>query len=193
MQIHNLKTKIDQLSGQINALESTKHIASKKVATLKTEFEFIDRAGVVIGEALSLAQTSFIERVNPLVTELLRIITKDDMEFRITIDNKPKFHIINNGLIHSPKDDEGGGVKNIIGIALRIIFWLASNPRPRPTFILDEPFTHMDIGNLDNISYILKMLSDKFGLQFIIVTQLPLVGDKNFHIVKKDGKSEIES
>jgi DNA repair exonuclease SbcCD ATPase subunit len=69
-----------------------------------------------------------------------------------------------------------------------------ARPRTRNTIILDEPFKHLSDTYQDQASAMIKELSRKLNLQFIIITHkeaLTNYADKIFKVSIKNGKSQV--
>lgn len=125
----------------------------------------------------------FPERDFKFITEFQIKRNKMECEFRVDVD----------GNEYSPKDDMGGSILDIISFALRIILWSLENPKSRNTIILDEPFRFS--GRLITKSVqMVKELSKKLNIQFIINThsdEVIDIADRSFHIINKNGISQI--
>jgi DNA repair exonuclease SbcCD ATPase subunit len=86
-----------------------------------------------------------------------------------------------------PLDSSGYGTVDVASLALRIAAWSMQVPRTRNVILLDEPFKFLD-GQTDRIekaSQMIKELSDRLGIQFIIVTHdntLANYADKTFTV-----------
>ena len=68
-----------------------------------------------------------------------------------------------------PLDASGGGVVDIAAFALRIAQWTLGSTRN--TIILDEPFKHLSDDLQPLGAEVLKQLSDKLKIQFILKNQ----------------------
>ena len=92
-----------------------------------------------------------------------------------------------------PLDASGGGVVDIAAFALRIAQWTLGSTRN--TIILDEPFKHLSDDLQPLGAEVLKQLSDKLKIQFIIVThrkEITGVADKIFEVSRRiEGEYKI--
>jgi len=100
------------------------------------------------------------------------------------------------GVKVDPISASGGGAVDIAAFALRIAAWSMKSPKSRNTIILDEPFKFLD-GQTDRIeraSQMVKELSEKLNLQFIIIShieELTEYADKIFSVKLKNGISKV--
>jgi hypothetical protein len=95
-----------------------------------------------------------------------------------------------------PLDASGYGTVDVASLALRIAAWSMQMPRKRNTIILDEPLKYLD-GRTDRIekaSQMIKELSNRLGIQFIIVSHnnsLADYADKTFTVKMKNKQSIV--
>jgi len=161
--------------------------AEESLATLHDIREVINITSV-------LSQEKLKDIIEGLVNQAMQPVFGEDTRFEIEGKiqrNQPEIllHLDVNGNKVSFKDEEAGGMLDIISFALRIVFWAISPIRNSNTIILDEP------GMLELFGQTIKHLSEQLGLQFIIVThedQLSDIADKTFYVTKKDGISNVE-
>ena len=89
----------------------------------------------------------------------------------------------------------GGGVVDLTAFALRIACYVLENNTDN-VIILDEPFRFISRDLQERAGKILKTLSNKLGIQIIMVTHIKELidcADKVFEVKKNaDGISEIE-
>jgi len=116
-------------------------------------------------------KVNFIQRRNKTECDLLFV--RDDMEL-------------------DPAEESGVGPVDIASFALRIASWSMQKPHSRNTIILDEPFKCLSDDFQEKASTMIKQISQKLGIQFIIVTHEPILAsyaDKIFE-VKKSRKTK---
>lgn len=70
----------------------------------------------------------------------------------------------------TPLEASGGGAVDVASLALRIVSWAMQEPRTRNTIIFDEPLRYLSRDKQEKASAMIKELSEKLNLQFIIVT-----------------------
>lgn len=94
-----------------------------------------------------------------------------------------------------PLEASGLGVVDITSFSLRIAAWSMLHPRIRNVIILDEPFRFVSENYQEKASAMIKEVSDKLGIQFIINTHVEALAtsaDRVFEIGKKRNKSYIK-
>jgi len=94
----------------------------------------------------------------------------------------------------SPLEASGGGAVDVAAFALRVASWSMVQPRYQNTIILDEPLRFLSEEYQEQASKMIKEVSDKLKIQFIIVTHEPVLAawaDKEFQNTIKDKVSYI--
>ena len=185
------KAKKALLSQQMEELEN-------KVKILQGKVDVYIKARWVISEATRLTQERVKGYIESLTTMAIRAVYDSDFEFLVDFKisrNKSEcfFSIKEDGYEYVPKDDDGGGLIDIISFALRIVLYSLEKPRRRNVIILDEPFKWT--GKLmSRAGEMIKEISNKLGLQIILIThepELAEIADKSFLVERKDGISKV--
>jgi DNA repair exonuclease SbcCD ATPase subunit len=85
-------------------------------------------------------------------------------------------------------------VVDLAAFALRVALWRISSPALRPTIVLDEPFKHLSEDLQPKASALLKEVSSRLGVQFIMVThseELVESADRVFQVSLRRGMSRV--
>lgn len=112
-------------------------------------------------------------RITNIVTMALAAVFPDPYEFKLVFNERRNqteadLLLVRDGEELSPVEGAGGGVLDVVSFALRIAVLLMSGYRR--VIILDEPFRHLSADLQSKASEMMKMLSDKLGIQFIMVS-----------------------
>jgi DNA repair exonuclease SbcCD ATPase subunit len=186
-----LRTKQSNLKDQYNSLSEKREETENLIGNSQ-------RALAIIQEVAQQTQQQLEFHISSLVTTAIEAVNPNWPEFvvKITIRrNKTECDLLfrEHGVDQRPKDSSGGGAKDIASFALRIAYW--SLKKNRKTFILDEPFRNVDPTHHDKTSEMVKMLSDRLGVQIIMVSHqedINVAADKTFYNSKKGQKSKVE-
>lgn len=90
----------------------------------------------------------------------------------------------------SVEDSHGGGLVDVVSLALRLALLQRSWPKPAPLIILDEPAKHVSAEYAPNVAYFLKEFCAATGVQAIMVTHnetLADMADVAIHVSKPAG------
>jgi len=87
----------------------------------------------------------------------------------------------------------GLGAADIAAFALRCAAW-SMDKRYRNTLILDEPFKHLSANHHEKTGKMVKILSEKLGLQIIMISHSRKAAehaDRVFEITMKNNVSKV--
>lgn len=183
--------KQEQVESDIAELTRSIRTNRKKVKNLTEAHEIVKLVGgetqqqlqFHISDITSLA----LESVFPNPYKLIM----DFVERRGKIECDLLFE--RNGNIIKPKDAAGFGQMDIASLALRVALWSMQFPRTRPTIILDEPFHFLSRNFHEAASQMVKELSDKLGIQFIIATHIPELAEYADRVFEVKIKNEVST
>lgn len=94
----------------------------------------------------------------------------------------------------NPTISNGGGIVDVVSLALRLSFLASMDPKIDGPLLLDEPGKHVSADYIFNLGELLKEATNSFGRQVIMVTHnthLAQLGDRCFYVENHDGKSFI--
>jgi len=157
-----IESSIMQLKQKISIVTETYELDTKTKAFL---ISFSENSRDLIKQKLENVVNSALEYIfsDKKITFILNPkITKRGVEYELYAES--------NGSFMPLESAKGGGVLDVCSIALRIAFLRLFRTRLRQTMILDEPFKNLDVERLENAVKWLKTISDKFEIQFIIVS-----------------------
>jgi len=180
----NLEASIQDLGDQHQYLESRQANAWK--------------AHAIIQEVALRTQQNLEFHLSNPVTLALKAVNPEWPEFKARISirrGKTECDLLfcENGNEQHPMDSSGGGPKDIASFALRIAYW--SLKRNRRTFVLDEPFRNVSPDLQEVTSEMVKMISEKLGIQIIMISHqddINVAADRTFLNVKKGQRSTVE-
>lgn len=177
--IRNRKKELRQIKNSIDKHEKAKEIV------IKVGLETQQQLEVKVSDITSMAmETVFPE---PYKIELEFVQRRNKTECDI--------YFVRNGNRSEPLSSSAGGTLDIASFALRIACWTLQIPRKNNTIILDEPTKWVSKTYRQDTAKMLKEISEKLNLQFIIVTHDPVLtqfADKVFEVSIKNGISQIK-
>src|SRR4030066_1014984 len=179
--IEQLKSKFISFKTECQLTLKSLEDLEKGYNSLKEYNENLQKARVLIAEAGKYTQSYLKDYIESMVTTALQAVFEEDYQFVIDFDikrNKPeaKISLKLRGEETDPKDSCGGGVLDVASFALRVILWSIENPKSSNVIILDEPFKFLH-GKMENAMKMVKDLSKKLNIQFILVSQIPEIAE----------------
>lgn len=181
-------------------------LEEKKIAIeeINAQIDLIEKASILLQKTSEFARNQAKIQVESLVTNCLQYIFENNLEFEIEIEElygKPnaEFYVTtkyDDTLIKTkPELSRGGGVVDIISLALRIAFLQIHKPRVEGPLILDEPAKHVSEEYIFNVADFLKQTSELFNRQIIMVTHnnhLASIGTSAYRVGMKGTESVVE-
>lgn len=204
-EIDNLKTRIDLERGKEEILKRNLEDKEKSINELTKEEETLSKVTVLFQKTSEFGRDQAKQQIEELVTKCLEFIFETNIEFQIEISEsrnipQAEFYVISNysegySVKTKPELSRGGGVVDIVSIALRLAFIQIHKPMVEGPILLDEPGKHVSDEYVFNLGEFLKQSSRMFRRQIIMVTHnsyLSQICDKSFTINIKDGISYLE-
>lgn len=183
-----IRQRVFELTGERKLLTRQAQDEAIKLSHLQDEEQHIAKARVVIQQVAEETQRHLERRLSVLVSMALAAVFEDPYELSVKFEQKRgrtecQLQFIRNGKALDPMTASGGGVKDVAAFAARAAFW-SLEKKGRAVMILDEPFCYLHgIQQQQNVTDMLQELSQKLGMQMIIVSdQSDIVGDKTFDI-----------
>lgn len=198
-----LRTRIDQDRGRKFQIEESIEELQERVKLTGRSLRKHERAREIIREVGLKTQEQLQVHISDITSLALDAVFEDPYELVaefVQRRNKTECDLMfeRDGERMDPIGASGGGAVDVAAFALRIAAWSMQSPKRRNVVILDEPMKFLD-GRTDRIekaSQIIKELSDRLGIQFIIITHentLAEHADKTFTVkISKKGVSQVK-
>lgn len=197
--ISDLKSEIDKRKGNKEQLEKDIDSLHSKIKSNEKYLVQLDEARTIIQIVGQKTQEQLKFHISDIASLALSSMFPDP--YKLVLDfhtkrNKTECDILfeRNGNLLKPKDSSGGGTVDVAAFALRIASWSMQKPRTRNTIILDEPFKNVSAIYREDASAMIKEISQRLSIQFIIVThmtELTTYADKIFKTKIKKGVTKI--
>lgn len=156
-----------------------------------------EKALKVVQEVAKHTQKTLEFRISNLVSTALSAVLPEPPEFvaRFVLRrNQTECDLLikEGDLEQKLSEGSSGGSIDIASFALRIARW--SLNKNRPVFLLDEPFRNVSPDLQHKVSDMLKMISDKLGIQILMISHavdINVAANKTFTTTKKGKKSSL--
>lgn len=196
--ITQIKNKFAEFKAEYAISKKSYDTKVVELEDLKIYYENLQKARALVAEAGQFTQSYLKEYIESMITTALQSVFDEDYRFVIDFDikrNKPEaiIKLMIRGEEVDPSNSVGGGVLDVVSFALRIVLWSIQNPQSANVIVLDEPYKWLH-GNIESAIKMTKEISNKLGIQFIIVSQIPEIADGADKVweVKHNGKfSEV--
>src|SRR5690554_530890 len=177
--LKDLSAFISRQEGKRDQLIELKSTYEEDLATIIKEVDLLDQVMVLFQKTSEYARSQAKSQIENLVTKCLQYVFESNIEFRIEIEelrNKAnaEFYVINDNpdffLKTKPEQSRGGGIVDIVSLALRISFMQTHKPTIEGPLILDEPAKHVSEDYIYNVGDFLRQSSTMFNRQIIMIT-----------------------
>lgn len=202
--LSKLNNKILSDEGKIEILNDQLEKIEKKLKDKEKYSEVLTQVSLLFQKTSEFAREQSKRQIEDTVTKCLQFIFETDIEFLIELSEArsvpiAEFYVQSNysegySIKTKPEIARGGGVVDIISLALRIAFLQQNQPILSGPLILDEPGKHVSNDYIFNLGEFLKQSSNIFNRQIIMVTHNPhlsQISDKSFQVKNKKGISEV--
>ena len=160
-----------------------------------------DNLTLIMGYLNKLVDTKrseVIDKIINLVSYGLQSIL-EDATYKLILEEKEQrnqkvysFFIEHSGLKTPILNSVGGGIINLLSLLFHVV--LLSVSSKSKTLILDEPFANLSVSYRERTADFIKQLSEKMGIQFIIVSheeEIVEAADVSYTIADKNGKVQF--
>ena len=171
-----IKNRVQEISTKIESNFDTLEELYDKLEQARDYNELILKVRAIFQKLSEEVQQEVAEILCSITTSALYAVFKDDpYECKIRFSVKrnmieAELYFERDGEEYVPEDDCGGGVVDVASFAARVAFIFLNGSRR--VLIADEPFKFVSKDYLPEIPEMLKMLSEKLSMQFIIVSHI---------------------
>lgn len=169
----------------------------------QNSIDIFEQVRILLQKTSDYAREQARQRIESLVTNCIQYIFDSNMEFKIEMNEsrgrpEAEFFVVSNfngDMIKTkPQEARGGGVVDIISLALRLAMLQCSNLETDGPLILDEPAKHVSDEYIVQVAEFLKQVSIMFKRQVIMVTHnrhLSEIADKAFKVELEHNRSVV--
>jgi DNA repair exonuclease SbcCD ATPase subunit len=201
MDTKSLRSRLDKQKGK--RLQIEKGIEEKELELKQTNrtLHRHELAKEVIREVGLKTQQQLQFHISDITSLALESVFNEPYQLKVEFvlrRNKTECDLkfVRDGSEVDPLTASGGGAVDVAAFALRIASWSMAHPRTRATIILDEPLRFLSVDNQEKASRMIKEISQRLGVQFIIVTHestLASYADRVFEVSIRKGKSKVKA
>ncbi len=198
-EIRKLRIQLERLKGHKEQLEQSLETAKQGLAETHREIRKHEQAIAVVKEVGLKTQQSLQYHIADTVSMALDSVFDDPYSMLVEfVQRRGKTEcdlMFQRGKqVIDPLSASGGGAVDVASFALRVASWSMQRPKTRNVLLLDEPFKNLSEGLLPKASEMLKQVSDKLGLQIVMITHSDALiesADKVFQIQNRKRRSTL--
>ena len=199
-----LRSDYDRAAGQLAMLERHKAERLAELEQAQEDVRVWQDVQVLFNKVSEYTRKQLRQKIETTVTAALQAIIEDEiLEFKVNLHQErgqaaADWEVVsksgNFDVIDEPESSGGGGVSDIVSLALRLALLELARPKPGGPIILDEPGKQLDGVRLPNLAKFLKSYAAATKRQIIMVTHngaLMDVADVSYLVTKEFGISEV--
>lgn len=182
LELTQIRRRLEQEKGSFSMLRKKLHVYNDEISELEKKKQDIELARVLIREVGFKTQEQLQYHISDITSLALSAVFEDPYELKVSfVQRRDKMEcdltFTRAGVELDPLNSSGYGAVDVASLALRVASWSMQRPRRRNTIILDEPLKYLSEDMQVFAGKMIKELSDKLSIQFIIVTHEPLLAD----------------
>lgn len=195
----SLINQVERKKGEKQLLMMQLEQITVEIRKADAAIESLQKVIVLFQKASEYARQQMKYTIDDITSNALQVVFGGDISFEMELGTRggsptAEFFVVEDGLKLSPMDAKGGGLVDVISVALRLAILELYEPKIEGPVLLDEPGKMVSAEYVENFVYFLREYCHKTGRQFIVVThnnQLAAAGDRTFRVRNEAGVSEV--
>lgn len=199
-----LNTNYIRRQTEHDALQTQYTTSLARLKVITGQIDLFEKARILLQKAGEIARETAKTQIEQLVTDALQFVFEsDNIKFEIEMKEtrgrvEANFWIVSEyegkPARFDATDSRGGGVVDIVSLALRLAMIQSFRPEVGGPLMLDEPGKHVSAEFSGNMARFLEEVAGKFGRQVIMVThnsELAGAADTAYGFILDEGKSRV--
>ncbi|NMC60074.1 MAG: hypothetical protein GYA51_11955 [Candidatus Methanofastidiosa archaeon] len=200
MTLQLLRNKLEQQKGQKQQIETSISTLKQTLTEIQRNLNRHEQAREIVRSVGLATQKSLQYHISDITSLALEAVFPDPYELKVEfVERRNKtecdLKFVRGDMEIDPLTASGVGAVDVAAFALRIASWSMARPRTRNVIILDEPFRFLSENYQEQASTMLKELSTKLGIQFLVITHemtLASYSDRTFEVSIHKGVSKVK-
>lgn len=181
-----LRSQLEQAKGKRDMLIQIKGQKDIELQEVITNLSTWEQVQLLLSKSSEFAREQLKQKIEETVTAALRSIFEDpgiSFNIELTTGSNPSasWQVISAyqdfEVAANPEDARGGGVTDVVSLALRLALLELARPKHEGPVILDEPGKMISREYLPNVAAFLTKYGEKTGRQIIMVTHHGILAD----------------
>lgn len=171
------KTKVNDLISARNQNKRMFNANKERLENVKAKLEYLAEAKTAISFEIEDIQKTLKMDIDSLITIAIQSVYDRGITFALDFSRTPsgastcKPIVIENGEEFNPKDEQCGGVLDVISYAMRIVLRGFEVNKSRDFIFFDEPFKFLGGGVLaERATRMMKKINDGLKIQSVIIS-----------------------
>lgn len=199
-----LRRNLEQAKGKRDLLVQQKEQKGTDLQEVIHNISTYEQVQLLLSKSSEFAREQLKQKIEETVTAALRSIFEDPgISFNIELSSganpAASWQVISSykdfEVAANPEDARGGGVTDVVSLALRLALLELARPKHEGPVILDEPGKMISREYLPNVAAFLTKYGEKIGRQIIMVTHHGILvdaADVAWFVQREKGVSKAE-
>ncbi|MGE4274085.1 MAG: hypothetical protein AB7E31_14685 [Desulfitobacterium sp.] len=184
--LSNLRSNLDKAKGMRDLLEKQKSQKEAELLAIEKNISTWEQVQLLLSKSSEFAREQLKQKIEETVTAALRSVFEDPgISFNIELTQganpSASWQVISSykdfEVAANPEDARGGGVTDVVSLALRLSLLELARPKHEGPVILDEPGKMISREYLPNVAAFLSKYGEKTGRQIVMVTHHGILAD----------------
>lgn len=175
--LKDLQKQRDNIEGKYSYIQTETETLKEEIKNINQKTIDYKKAVELIGMVQQFTVKKTKKGFEKIVTYALKYIFNDDYKFKLEFKKRGNLKELNFNVITpeckealDPLDSSGGGILDILSLALRISLLQLKLNKDEYFVVLDEPFKHLSKDYLENAGKFIESISEKINKQIIMIT-----------------------
>lgn len=182
----NLRSNLDKAKGMRDLLVQQKDQKEAELQTIEKNISTWEQVQLLLSKSSEFAREQLKQKIEETVTAALRSVFEDpgisfNIELSTGANPSANWQVISSykdfEVAANPEDARGGGVTDVVSLALRLALLELARPKHEGPVILDEPGKMISREYLPNVAAFLSKYGERTGRQIIMVTHHGVLAD----------------
>jgi ABC-type glutathione transport system ATPase component len=201
-QFDQIKTVYNRKLGQLESLRERLATSNAKIVELTDKEDITLKASLFLQSLSDQTRLQVLDKISGIVTEALQTVKDKNLVFTMSLVTKANQPTLEMGILDKLSGQTydiinsfGGGICDIVSLALRVALLVKWQPNLSRVLVLDEACKHVAIKDQELLSTFVKKLSEALNIQFIWISHsdiLQQAAHKIFEVYKYDGLSTAQ-
>lgn len=201
-QFEQLKNNYYQKIGQLQALKERVAICQDKIVQLTEKEDHTLKASIFLQSLSDQTRLQVLDKISGIVTDALQTVKDKNLVFQMQLVTKANQPTLDMSILDKLTGQSydvltsfGGGICDIVSLALRVALLVKWQPSLSRVLILDESCKHVAQKDQELLAEFVKKLSEALNCQFVWISHsdiLQQAAHKIFEVTKHDGISTVE-
>jgi DNA repair exonuclease SbcCD ATPase subunit len=200
-QFDQLKNSYHRKAGQLQALKDRIVVCQDKLVQLTLREETTLKASLFLQSLSDQTRLQVLDKISGIVTDALQTVKDKNLVFQMQLVTKANQPVLEMGILdklsgqtYDVMTSFGGGICDIVSLALRVALLVKWQPSLSRVLILDESCKHVAQKDQELLAEFVRKLSEALNCQFIWISHsniLQQAAHKIFEVTKHDGQSTV--